>query len=274
VICRVGDARYFGTAVAIDRALDPERVARAVRTGAARAAEPSIEVEAAEAGRLHERVGCIHPECSLRPRTALAMAGRSRGWTTEFDDPLERVRERLAEFAEPPTVPADPGARRQLADATDDIERLRERVAAMRGRAETAGDAGEADLEGAIRSLSEVETTAAAARERRGRVREAAREARDRRQERLGLVDRRDNLARRARRALVDRAREDYVDALTVVPGVRDVADPFDAPADAMALAIARVGDLDAPVVVATDRFADAPAAAGWLDAPVIHLEP
>jgi hypothetical protein len=211
---------------------------------------------------------------SLRPWTALVPAARSKGWATDFDDDLEAVRDRLASLEEPPAVPEDPGARRQLAEAGDDIDRLRGRVAAMRGRVETAEDSDGADLEAAIRSLSEVETTAAAARERREMVRESAREARDRRQERLRLVDCRDNLARRARRALVERARDAYGDALAAVPGIDEFVDPFEAPSDAMALAIARVGDLDAPVVLAVDRFADADAAATWLDAPVIHLEP
>lgn len=273
MICRVGDARYFGSVVVIDRDLDPERVAHAVREGEAAATEPRIEVEGAEPGTLHERVGCIHPGCSLRPRTALAIAARSTGWTTEFDAELDGVRERLATLDDPPAVPEDRGARRQLAEASAEIDRLRERVASVRGRIETAENTEGAPLETAIRDLSEVETTAAAARERREMARESAREARDRRQERLRLVDRRDNLARRARRALVERARDEYVDALTAVPGSHAVADPFEAPPDAMALAIARVGDLAAPVVLAVDRFADPDAAAAWLDAPVIHLE-
>lgn len=274
MICRVGDARYFGRVVVIDRNVDPERVARAVRTGGATAADPRIEVEAAAAGPLHERVGCIHPDCSLRARTALAFAGRSKGWTTAFDDELDAVRERLATLADPPAVPDSRSARRELAEATGEIDRLRERVAAVRGRVEAAQDTEGDPLEAAIRSLSEVETTAAAARERRDTVREAAREVRDRREERLRLVDRRENLARRARRALVDRARDAYVDALAAVPGSHDVAAPFEAPPDAMALAVAHVGDLAAPVVLAVDRFRDADAASAWLDAPIIHLEP
>lgn len=275
MICRVGDRRLEGRAVAIERDLDPERVARAVREGAARAGDPAIEVEAPAAGPLHERVGCIHRDIPLRPRTALAAAGRSLGWTTDVDGELRDVRVALGEV-DAGRVPHDDSARRRVAEAQSEIETLRERVAAVRGRVEAADDPDDAaaELEAAIRSLSEVETRVAAARERRGATREAAREARDRLEERLRLVDRRDNLERRARQALVDRARERYERALAAVPGLESPAEPFAAPADAMALAIARVGDLAAPVVLAVDRFPDAERAATWLEAPVIHLEP
>lgn len=276
MICRVGEAKYYGRAIHVSEPVDPERVARAVRTGAATTNEPRIEVAAPEPGPLHDRVGCIRAGMALRPRTALAAAGRSRGWTTEFDDELRAVRRRLEERGDGPDVPADPDARRREADSGEEIDRLRERVAAMRGRVAAAANPDEAAaaLEDAIRSLSEVETAAAAARERRRAGREDAREARDRLQERLRLVDRRGNLERRARRALVERAREPYERALAAVPGCRPPADPFEAPPDAMALAIARVGDLEAPLVLAVDRFEGPEAAADWLDAPVIILEP
>lgn len=275
MICRVGETRYFGRAVRIDRPLDPERVARAVRTGAADGAEPPLEIDAAEAGPLHERVGAVHPDVSIRPRTALAVAARSRGWTTPQDDEIRRVRDKLTDFAGAPAIPTGTDRRRRIAEAREEIERLRERVASVRGAVRAASDGNAAaELEAAIRELSEVETTVAAAREDRRASREAAREARDRLQARLRLVDRLGNLQRRARRTLLERARDEYVDALSSVPGIGDSSEPFAAPDDAMALAVCRVGDLSAPVVVATDRFSDPHAAADWLRAPVIHLEP
>lgn len=276
MICRVGETRYFGRAIRVSEPVAPERVVRAIRTGSATAADPPIEVEAPAAGPLHDRVGCIREGMALRPRTALAAAGRSRGWTTEYDDELRTVRRRLAELGDTPAVPADPDARRREADAGEEIDRLRERVAAMRGRVEAAAspDEAAAKLEDAVRSLSEVETTTAAASERRRAAREDAREARDRLQERLRLEDRRGNLERLARRALVERAREPYERALAAVQGCSPPADPFEAPPDAMALAIARVGELEAPIVLAVDRFEGPDAAADWLDAPVIILEP
>jgi hypothetical protein len=157
-----------------------------------------------------------------------------------------------------------------VAETEARVERLRERVAAARGR---QGEA-EGDVEAAVRSLSEAETSLAAARERREHRREAARDGRDRLEARLALRDRLGNLERQARRSLVDRTRERYVCALNAVPALGDPGDPFAAPADAMALAIARVGTLRAPAVVATGRFSNAERAADWLDAPVVHLDP
>jgi len=273
VICRVGDARYRGRAVTIEEPIDPSRLARAIRQGRDAGGPPPIEVECPTAGALHERVGCIHPDRSLRPRTALAAAARSRGWTATVDDELEAVRDALADLDEPPAVPEAADANRRLADATAEIDRLRERVAAIRGRV-AADEAAADDLEAAVRGLSEVETAAAAARERRRATREAAREARDRLEERLRLEDRLGNVERRARRELVERATPDFRAALAAVPGLEDVPDPFDAPTDAVALAVARVGELEAPVVLATDRFPDAGAGADWLDAPVLRREP
>lgn len=273
MICRIGGARYAGRAMTLEASVDPARLARAVRRGRDATATPPIEVDGPETGPLHDPVGCIHTEISLRPRTALAMAARSRGWSAPVDDELEAVRAEVADLAEPPAVPEAADANRRLSATYDEVERLRERVAAIRGR--VAADEGEpADLEEAVRGLSEVETAAAAARERRRATREAAREARDRLEERLRLEDRLGNLERRARRELVEQSRGEYREALAAVPGLDEVSDPFDAPPDAMALAVARVGEVEAPVVLAADRFPDARAAADWLDAPVLRLEP
>lgn len=287
MICQVGDRAFAGRAVDLPGAIDPATVAMAVREGHATLdSGTTVAVLARTAGPLHERVGTITPETPIRPRTALAAAARSLGWTTPVDDDLARARERLA-CSEPASEAddSDPAAlRRRLAETTEEVERLRERVAETRGRVraadgeapagERADPADHADsLAEAVADLSEVETAAAAAREDHRAARTEARAARDRLRDRLRRRDAVANLEREARAHLVDRARPCYESALATVPGVACPAAPFDGPPDAMALAVARVGDLAAPVVLACDRFADASAAARWLDAPAIRLE-
>lgn len=266
-VCVAGDA-VSGQDVHLERAVNPARVAAAVRAGEAIAGEPAIAVECRAPGPLHDRVGCIHSGISLRPRTALAVAGRTRGWTTAVDDEIAAVRAALADRP-PAEVPNDGGARERIGDLEAEIERRREDVAAARGRRAAGGDA---DVEQAVRELSEVETEAAAIRATSKAERAAARSARDRLLARLRLRDRLGNLERKARRELVERARPRFVRALSGVSGADPGGKPFDAPPDAAALAIARVGDLQAPVVEASGRFETAAAAAEWLDAPVIRV--
>lgn len=339
MICRVGEQTVAGRAVDLrvcdavgsdagDAASpDPETVVTAVRAGTATTCDGTrLAVVAREPGRLHRRVGCITPGRSLRPRTALAIAARSRGWATPVDDDLAGARERLQAHPEARTEGSEvagtddvraahsdaraarsdaraarsdartdrPDAltarRRELAEVTEDVDRLREHAAAARGRiqAEDAGERtgtdrrGETPLADAIRELSEAETAAAAAREHHRRGLDAARARRDRLQQRLHLEDEVANLEREARAHLVERARGAYESALAAVPGRADgrppsdagtpPTDPFSADPDAMALAVARVGELKAPAVVACDRFPDAATAARWLGAPVVRL--
>ena len=286
MIVRVGDRVERGRAVDLVDwcpTLAPATVARAVREGRAEADGTPVAVQARQAGALHERVGCVTPAASLRPRTALAVAARSRGWSTPVDGALREARERLATVAAETATGPDPNgltARRRLADADDEVARLRERVAEARGRVQARRDGGtgsadsDAALQDVVRDLSEVETAVAAAREKRRVARAEARAARDRLEDRLALEDDVGNLERQARAHLVERARAAYESALATVPDIDEPIAPFDAPPDAMALAVARVGDTAAPVVVACDRFADARAAARWLDAPAVRLEP
>jgi hypothetical protein len=275
VICRVGDRTCTGRALDLPAGVDPARLVRAVRTGDATETEPPIRVVARTAGRLHERVGHVHGDLTIRPRTALAVAARTRGWRTAYDAPLRDAREALAAQDVPEVEPAvEP--HRELAETRGERDRMRERVATARGRVQAApgeATAEREELASAIRDLSEVETSVAAARERRRRDREAADVARDHLQERLRLADRVANLERRARRALVDRARSPYASALAAVPGVAPDSLPFEAAPDAMALAIARFGEPRAPLVLSTGRFSDAAAAATWLATPVLRLE-
>lgn len=281
MIVRVGDLSARGRAVGLSTDVPPERVAEAVRERAAcDAGERTIEVRSRAAGPLHERVGCVGPSPSIRPRTALAVAARSRGWSTPLDARLAAARKKL-ESADVEGVDVDLAATRQrVAEASADTEAVREQVATARGRL-LAGGGGEgtdpaaADrLEDAVRELSEVETAAVAARESHASARAAADRSRDRLRERLRLADEVGNLERAARATLVERAQPAYRAALGAVPGESVPGDPFAADPDAMALAVARVGRLAAPVVLGCDRFPDADAAARWLRAPVIRLEP
>lgn len=231
-------------------------------------------------GPVHERAGHVHAEMSLSPRTALAAAGRSLGIATPHDAELDEVRAELAAVesaqrsgpvASSAAVPAsESGDAAPPQDA--DVDRLKERVAELRGRIQTLEDADRdaADERTRLREtaarLSELTTERVAAVERRDR----ARARRDRRERRMRLQDREANLERSARAHLVDRLRERYVRSVTDLDP--DVEDPFDADPVTAALAVLRVAAVRAPVVLAADRFADPAAAAGWLDAPVVRL--
>ncbi|MFB6180057.1 MAG: hypothetical protein ABEI77_10070 [Halorientalis sp.] len=104
-----------------------------------------------------------------------------------------------------------------------------------------------------------------------GAAREQAREARDVRDERLRLEDERANLERAARAHLVEQVASVYANAVATAPGPTP-DDPFAADSVTAALAVGRVGHLQAPVVLECDRFEDASAAAAWLNVPVVRL--
>jgi multidrug resistance efflux pump len=134
----------------------------------------------------------------------------------------------------------------------------------------------EAELAEATRELSERETERAAAREAVERAERIARESRDARERRRRLEDRRANLQRRARAHLVERIRDEYERALSAVPGgpieVERFDDPFAVEGVTAALAVGRVAEFRAPIVVACDRFECPGAAAEWLDATVLRV--
>jgi len=287
VTVRIADERREGRAIDLrDRSVGAERVVAAVRRSEScdrDGAADSLRVECPAPGPVYGYVGRIGPETSVRTRTALAAAARSRGEETPVDPDLRAVRERLAELEVPP-APDLESARQRLAGTESAVTAGRERVAALRGRIEAARDAGretadlEAELAEATRTLSERETERAAAREALDRARSTARESRDARDRRRRLEDRLANLERTARAALVDAVRGEFVAAVADVPGglaadpdASAPADPFAVDDVTAALAVARVAALRAPVVLACDRF-DAPSAAAWLDAPVIRV--
>lgn len=277
MICRVDGAVYRGRLVRLPQSVDPEAVAHAVRNGDRSDESGSLSIVARTPHPVHERAGCLRPGMAVRVRTALAEAARARGYRTPCDGALSRARERLAGFDAGDAATAK--ARRDVAEAAADTDRLRERVAAIRGRLQvrTEHDLGSEPasehLEAAARELSEVETRAAAARQTLDRKRREARKVRDTLEVRMRLEDRVANLKRRARAVLVDRVRGAYTAAVTDVPGgPADPADPFDVDGLTAGLAVARVADFDAPVVVACDRFESARAASRWLGAPVVQV--
>ncbi|MFC5971557.1 hypothetical protein ACFPYI_09460 [Halomarina salina] len=244
-------------------------------------------------GPLFEHIGPVVPDVAVRPRTALAVAARTRGVEAPQDDDIRRLRARLDEggVQRVDTAPL----RERVASTSDDVDRLRERVARLQGRVralrEGDGDPSdaEAELSDALSELTERETAGVAARQALQRAREERREFRNRREERRRLDDRIANLERAARRHLVERVEPEFraaVAALAEFDGIeggdasgtpddastRDTADPFDVPPVVAALAVYRVGDPTAPVVLDCERFPDARTAADWLDGSVIRL--
>lgn len=266
---RVGGVSYEGRAVDL-RALDVDgaTVARAVR---GETLTPIVAPTSDEP--VYEYAGFVRPDMGLRTRTVLAAAARTRGLTTQYDDAIADLGERLLELdPEQPSLPA-------RADPVDEhrIRELREAVAAHRGRVTARerladGDPGEAraDLRETVARLTERETERTAARQTRDRRREAAREYRDRLAERRRVADRLANRERDARADLVDAVEGQFIDALERLPGSTP-SDPFEADPVAAALGVLRVAATDAPVVLAVDRFDSPAAAADWLDAPVVR---
>ncbi|WP_415379429.1 hypothetical protein [Halosimplex sp. TS25] len=286
LVVRVGDECETGGALDLrDQRIDPERLVGAIRDeSAVDRGEPEDgatkpDVDCAPPRPVHDHVGWVRPSMTLRVRTALAAAARSRGGEAPQDDDLAEVRERLTDL----TVPSPPdveGPRERLAGTDAAVDRIRERVAALRGRVQAGREAGrdvsdlEAELVEATRELSERETERAAAREALERAERQARKSRDARERRRRLEDRRANLERRARAHLVERIRGEYETAVETVPGAPAGAadDPFDVDGPTAALAVGRVAALRAPVVLACDRFETVDAAAEWLGAPVVRV--
>lgn len=259
------------------RALDCRSLSvdgRAV-VAAVRGEDSVVSVDAPDPGLVHERVGYVRPGMSVATRTVLAAAARSRGRSAPQDEELATVRSKLEDLSVPSV--STRGKRQRAADDGQEAAHLRERVAELRGRLQAVRDEGgetaaiEERLSEAVRELSEVETQQVAAREQLAAARADAREARDVRERRMRLEDRKANLERAARAHLAEAVEPLYEDAVAAVPR-RTPDDPSDASGVTAALAVARMADLTAPVVLACDRFEGPAAAAAWLDAPVVRL--
>ena len=141
-----------------------------------------VTVDAPTPGAIHERVGHVRPGMGLQTRTALAVAARSLGHSTPQDEEIAAVEAKLSELSCPSA--STRAARKAASDRGTETERVRERVAELRGRVQAARERGEesteleAELATAVRELSEVETEAAAARETLVAAREARRTGR------------------------------------------------------------------------------------------------
>ena len=261
--------------------VESERLVAAIRREAEHkreAGDGGVTVDCPIPRAVHDHVGWVRPSMGVRVRTALAAAARSRGGDAPQDDELAAVRDELADLTRP-SSPDLRAPRERVAGTDAAVERVRERVAALRGRVQAGREAGrdvtdlEDELAEAMRELSERETERTAAREALERAERRARESRDARERRRRLEDRRANLERCARAHLVERIREEYETALAAVPGrAEQVDDPLTAGGVTAALAVARVADLRAPVVLDCDRFERPSAAATWLDAAVVRV--
>ncbi|TKX43500.1 MULTISPECIES: hypothetical protein [unclassified Halorubrum] len=194
-------------------------------------------------------------------RRQLAAAARSRGRTASVAAEIDEIEAELAAIeVEPVDLTA---ARRRVAETSGEIERLKERVAALRGdaRARRAVDA-EADdalddLEAAA-ELSAAQTEAIAAEQALERARAEAARNRDERRRRLRLRDRLRNRRRAARRELAEGIYPAFRRALAVVPGGDPGAagaapDAYDGDPVAASLAAVRVAALDGAVELRGD---------------------
>ncbi|WP_435096233.1 hypothetical protein [Halorubrum sp. N11] len=224
----------------------------------AAASEPAIPEPAAVIGRVPTAASF---------RRELAAAARTRGLASSVESELIEVCDAIASIeVEPVDLDA---ARRRVAAASGEEERLKERVAALRGSVqarravEAETDEALGDLESAAAELSAAQSERIAAEQALQRARERAAAARDARERRLELQDRLRNRRRDARQELAREVYPAFRDALSAIPSVGPAdagSKPaaYDGPSLAASLAAVRVAELDGPVVLGT-------AAVGWI---------
>nr|WP_241154946.1 hypothetical protein [Halorubrum sp. CSM-61] len=210
-------------------------------------------------------IGRVPTGASLRRE--LAAAARTIGLSSSVEDQVIEIRDALAAIeVEPVDLDA---ARRRVANASGEEERLKERVAALRGgvrarrEVEAETDAALGDLESAAAELSAAQSERIAAEQALERARQRAADARDARERRLELRDRLRNRRRDARRELAREVYPAFRDALRGVPGAGPDdagAEPgrYDGPPLAASLAAVRLADLDGPVALGAE-------AVGWI---------
>jgi chromosome segregation ATPase len=248
----------------------------AVRT-AIRSDHRSVAVDCPSPSRHWSRLVC--PTDDTAPLDRLVAAARSRGHHPPVERALAATERELRELTveEVNTAPA----RRRLAEAGTEVERLREAVATARGRLQSRRemDADTAEAESALadatRELSAAETERVAAEQAHDAAQRRVREAREARDRRLQLQDRLANRRRDTRRALANAVAEAFAAAVDAVPGEATLSiEPLELRGDEVtaALAAARIADLRAPVVDTTGRFDSATAAVEAFDAPVVRL--
>jgi hypothetical protein len=230
---------------------------------------PDVAIDCPEPGPLHRFVGHLEGRPIRSRRRLVALAARSRGATAPQDDAIRDLRKRLADCS-PPTLDCAT-LRRRVAEVGQRESDLRERAATLRGelsaRREVDADteAVEAELAEVTAELAEVETDRIAAEQALADAERRARAARDEREQRLELQDALENRRREARAHLAEEMAGRVAEAESRVPG------PPDDPATTR-LAVIRVAEMEAPVVLSVERFADAVEAHQTLDTPVIRL--
>jgi len=293
VLLRLPDGTAFEGPIVDLRGVDvdvsPVAIRDAIRAGCpTRPDRPTVY--APSPTRVHAHVWHLEPEISLDRRAALAAVGAARGVETSHDADLDRVKQSLRELSVP-TVGDEElrAARRRAAEAGSETERLRERVATLRGRVAARRDDGdddalaeaEASLSEATRNLSEASTERVAATQRLATLEDRAERARDAREERLRLEDRVENLRRARRAAWVDAvepefrdARSRMVSALDDWTGAPDEGDDADTDLSDT-LAVAAIAPLRAPIVVDSDivsALGGPDATFEILDAPLVSI--
>lgn len=198
-------------------------------------------------------------------RTELAAAAKSRGMESSVAGEVTAIRDSLAGITPESVDLAAP--RRRVAEASGREERLKERVATLRGdvraRREVDAETDEtlAELESAAAELASAQTERIAAEQALERARKQAGRARDDRERRLELRDRLENKRRDARRELARAVYPEFRDALTDVPGggsARPGSEPsaYEGPTLAATLGAVAVADLAEPVVLGTEAAA------------------
>ncbi|WP_440990384.1 DUF7856 family protein [Haloarchaeobius baliensis] len=283
---------WTATGSAIDlrnRGLTAETVLRAVRsdgavgTGAStEGGGPTLRVDCPEPGSVHEAVGVVGTDGVVDTRRALAAAARRRGLEPPQADRIEELERELATVEASITPASDRRqARRRVSEAGTREAELRERVATLRGalrerrRLDEPTEELAASLREAARELTDVETDRIAAEESLAAARRAARDARDARERRLAVEDDLANARRAARAWLVERVEDEFADALAAMPGAAapgETAGTYEGDDVTAALAVVRLADVAAPVVLSADLFGSAGAAAAALDAPVLTV--
>lgn len=267
--------RTVGEGDAIDLGRDrwsPEAIRTAVR-----GEHPSITIDCPSPSRYWRRLSC--PTDGTAPLDRLVAAARSRGHHPPVERALAATERELRELSVE-AVDTEP-ARRRLAEAGNEVERLREAVATARGRLQSRremdADTTEAEsaLADATSRLSEAETERVAAEQAHETAQRRAREAREARERRLRLQDRLANRRRDTRRALASAVADAFANAVDEVPGNASLSiEPLEIQGEEVtaALAAARIAELRAPIVDATGRFDSATGAANALDAPIVRL--
>lgn len=258
----------------LDLGLDPQDIVESLRD------TEDDRLRSPDPGPVHDHVGVIQEGMSISLHAAVAAAARSVDAETPYDAEIERLTEERAAIEIESVSMAE--ARSELADVTEDVQRLREEVARIGGAVETrrSMDAdpttAEARLEEVAAELAEAETRRIAAEQRYERLQQRAAVQRDRRDRRMELGDRLENRRRAARSYLVEHHYPSFRQAIEAIPGRARPGDrpsAFDGDAVTAALAIARMAEVEAPLVIAVDRFSGAEQVADLLESPVMLLD-